>query len=53
MWTLGICTMASSLHADLLDLFTGEKMEGARVVAAEHADGIARWDADCLGLLQN
>ena len=41
MCGVGVSPKASGLH-DLLDIFAGQKMEGARVVAAEDA---GQWDS--------
>ena len=44
---VGVGTEASRLH-DVLNVFACEKVEGPRVVAAEHADRISGRDSKCL-----
>ena len=49
---VGVVGTKASCLLEVLDVFASEKMEqGARVVAAEHAYGVARRDpaAECLG----
>ena len=48
MCFVGVSAEASGSH-DVLDIVSGDILKGTGVVTAEHADGIAGWNAECQG----